>query len=183
MNEQPKCYMVFDVESIGLHGDGFAVAWCVLDKNGREIDAGCLSCNPEVASGDSDDREWVSKNVPPLVRTHETLPAMRTHFWSEWLKWKGYGAVLVADCCWPVESRFLAACINDSPRVRKWEGPYPLHDLASMFLMAGMDPTGSHWEESDGRRHDPLNDARQSARMLRQVLLAHPRAAGNDLTV
>ena len=27
-------YMVFDVESIGLHGEGFAVAWVVVNSAG-----------------------------------------------------------------------------------------------------------------------------------------------------
>lgn len=34
-----RLFMVFDVESIGLHGDGYAVGWVVVDADdhGREL--------------------------------------------------------------------------------------------------------------------------------------------------
>ena len=34
-------FMVFDVESIGLHGDGFAVAWVVVNREGERLGEGC----------------------------------------------------------------------------------------------------------------------------------------------
>lgn len=39
-NKQGKemLYMVFDVESIGLHGEGFAVGYVVVDRNGERLD-------------------------------------------------------------------------------------------------------------------------------------------------
>ena len=37
-------YVSFDVESVGLHGTGFAVGYVVLDKNGNEVESGCFCC-------------------------------------------------------------------------------------------------------------------------------------------
>ena len=33
-------FMVFDVESIGLHGEGFAVAWVVVNRAGERLGDG-----------------------------------------------------------------------------------------------------------------------------------------------
>jgi len=163
--------MVFDVESIGLHGEGFAAGFVVIDSEGKEHEAGVFACRPIDASGSQEDRLWVANNIPALEVTHDGPEGVRAAFFGRWLHWKERGAVLVADCCWPVEARFLIHCINDQPDERKWQGPYPLHDVASMLLMAGLDPVGSYWEEQDGEKHHPMCDARQSSRLLKQVLL------------
>jgi hypothetical protein len=168
----PAFFMVFDVESIGLHGEGFAAGYVVIDSDGKEQEADVFACRPIDAGGDREDRSWVSANIPALPVTHDSPRGVRTAFFRRWLHWKDRGAVLVADCCWPVEARFLAACVDDHPQDHKWNGPYPLHDVASMLLMAGLDPVGSYWEEQDGVKHHPMCDAAQSARMLKQVLLS-----------
>ena len=167
----PPFFMVFDVESIGLHGEGFAAGYVVLDNNGKEQEADVFACRPIDAGGEPDDRLWVAENIPALPVTHDSPRGVRAAFFRRWLHWKERGAVLAADCCWPVEARFLAACVDDHPADHKWSGPYPLHDVASMLLMAGLDPVGSYWEEQDGVKHHPMCDAHQSARMLRKVLL------------
>ncbi len=85
---------------------------------------------------------------------------------------------MIADCGWPVEARFLAACVDDArpaPRTgqlvadspRDFTGPYPLHELASYLLGAGLDP----WKKpkrlpGELPEHDPLADTRLSVRML-----------------
>ena len=88
-----------------------------------------------------------------------------------WLYEKALGARLVADCTWPVEARFLVACVMDDPEERRWEGPYPLLDVASVRLGAGLDPLAS------GKRlarelpeHHPMGDTRQSARLFLEAL-------------
>ena len=165
--ELPPLFMVFDVESIGLHGEGFAVGWVVVDRAGKVLQAATLSCPTTLCIGTNEDREWVTANVPPIEETHGLPVAMRADFWLCWLGWKAKGAVLVADCCWPVEARFLAQCVNDDPHARKWEGPYPLHDLASVMLALGRDPLATNERLPDELpAHHPLHDARQSARLL-----------------
>lgn len=170
--DRPKLYMVFDVESVGLHGDGFSYGFVVVTAEGEEIAHGGGGCHPDHANGDQDGRQWVKDNVPAPrwgygLRRPE---AVRQQFWQSWLHWKGKGGVLAADCAWPVEARFLAACIDDEAG-RTWEGPYPLIDVASVRLAAGLDPLGTEDRRpNELPPHDPLADARQSARLLLEAL-------------
>lgn len=167
----PPLFMVFDVESIGLHGEGFAVGFVVIDRAGAEQYYGRFACAPETAHGADEGRSWVRDNIPPLRETHNSSQGMRRTFWRHWLEWKAQGAVLVADCAWPVEARFLAACVDDAPSEREWQGPYPLHDLASFMAASGRDPLAANERlPNELPAHDPLADARQSARLLMECL-------------
>ncbi|MBT2300348.1 hypothetical protein J7E70_07710 [Variovorax paradoxus] len=159
--------MVFDVESIGLHGEGFAVGYVVVNRQGERLEEAVFACDPGASLGSNEGHMWVRENVPVMPYEYKRQWQMRDAFWARWMHWKGLGAVLVADCCWPVEARFLIACVNDERPAREWEGPYPLHDLASILLANGADPlavTDRLPEELPA--HHPLHDARQSARQL-----------------
>ena len=166
-------YLVIDVESIGLHGEGFAVGWVVINREGFTYSEGLYCCSPDQARGMESNRLWVLENIPPLEPTHPTARTVRDAFWQVWMTWKAQGAVIVADCAWPVEANFLRACINDDLPAREWEGPYPLHDMASLFLARGQDPLATR-ERLPGEQpaHDPLRDARQSARQWVELLNA-----------
>jgi hypothetical protein len=186
----PPLFMVFDVESIGLHGEGFAVGYVIVDsETGREEDAGLFHCSPDRADGRPAGRDWIEANVPDLAdccpgNPHHNLPDPRTAprhvrdlFWWAWERWKANGAILAADCPWPVEARFLLACVADDPIAREWQGPYPLIDVASVRLAAGFDPLATVDRLPDELpAHNPLADARQSARLLIEALslLARP---------
>lgn len=163
-------FFVFDVESIGLHGEGFAVGYVVVDIPGICRDKGLFACNPDNASGNDEGRAWVAQNVPALKATHETPKGIRNAFWWEWRKWAQRGAVLAADCSWPVEARFLIQCVDDDPKTREWEGPYPLHDLASIALAHERDPLEVYPRLHGETIHNPLGDAMQSARILFALL-------------
>lgn len=170
--------MVFDVESVGLHGEGFAVGWVVVNGYGNQIQHGLVACNPTLAVGNRDGRIWISQNLP---RIESLIPCewprdVRSAFWKEWQRWRADGVILVADCAWPVEARFLAACVDDSPVDREWQGPYPLHDLGSILLAAGKDPLQKFpRKENEIPEHNPLADARQSARILIETLFPTPK--------
>lgn len=167
----PEFFFVFDVESIGLHGEGFAVGFVVVDKNGCQIDAGLFSCEPEAARGNSAGFDWVSKNVPNLPNTHLSTQGVRHAFWLKWLEWQKQGAFLVADCGWPVEARFLASCVDDHPVSREWQGPYPFYDLSSFLLAMGKNPLETLPRLKDELPiHNPLADAKQSARILIETI-------------
>jgi hypothetical protein len=187
-----QLFMVFDVESVGLHGEGFAAAYVVIDRSGRELESGAYACNPRHAIGLADGLDWVEANVTDvhdsgLARDFgdglgsPSPRAVRERFWERWVAWKEQGVLLAADCLWPVEARFLAACVDDDPIAREWSGPYPFIDVASVRLAAGLDPL-----ETVGRlprelpAHNPLADARQSARLLIEALdlIAGKRALG-----
>ena len=177
-----KLFLVFDVESVGLHGEGFAVGWVVVGESGTTYEESYLACLPGAASGTTNSREWVEKNTPEIPITHNTPVAVRDAFWHVWRLWKASGAVLVADCCWPVEARFLAQCVDDNPEAREWDGPYPLHDVASVLLAHGKDPliTQTRLPE-ECPAHHPLKDAKQSARILLTALQSRQMTSGSDL--
>ena len=167
-------YMVFDVESIGLHGEGFAVGYVVVDGNGVELEACLLHCAPDFATGNGVNRRWIEENLPELNPNQgkcDDPAVVRLSFWQAWLKWKERGATLWADCAWPVEARFLARCVDDDIASREWEGPYPLHEIATVALACGRDPLVTLDRlPNELPAHDPLNDARQSARLLVEYL-------------
>lgn len=169
---EPQTFFVFDVESVGLHGDAWAFGYVVVTRDGQELEAKRYSCFLDNAKGPAEDREWVERNCPIPEHPSCTNPAeLRAVFWTAWMHWREKGALAVADCSWPVEARFLASCIDVDPLVRRWQGPYPLHDVATARLCANLDPL-----ENVGRlpnelpKHDPLADARQSARLFLEAL-------------
>lgn len=168
-------YFIFDVESVGLHGEGFAVGYVVIDRQGTQYGAGHYACPPTKAAGDTAGRDWVAANVPPLDTKLRTPVAVRRRFWTDWVYWRDQGALMVTDYGWPVEARFLAACVDDAPGERQWHGPYPLHELVTFMVAAGLDPDEASVRRPDEPAHDPLGDARASARRLVLALGRLPR--------
>jgi hypothetical protein len=161
-----KPLFVFDVESIGLHGDPFAVGVVVMQA-GAEIERKLLAMPRKEARGLDSDRVWVDDNVPPIEATHSTLPAILNGFWHYWMLWKARGAVMCADCAWPVEANFLAKCVALNRAERAFEGPYPLIEISSIVLAAGGDPMETQPRDDELLpRHHPVSDSVQSARML-----------------
>jgi hypothetical protein len=163
--------MVFDCESVGLHGTTFEVGYVVVGIDGTELDRGLAGCLPGRVSGNDSGRKWVKENCPTMPCQMGSAHSVREWFWNEWCQWREKGAILVADCAWPVEARFLLQCVDDMPIDREWKGPYPLHDLASILLACGQDPVRKFDRlPSELPEHNPLNDARQSARILAAAL-------------
>lgn len=170
-----SAFFVFDVESIGLHGEGFAVAGGVYLSNGAAQWEFSFCCPLDKAEGLLSDREWVFRNVPTLEITHRDTLGIRMAFWAVWEKAKSSGVEMAAECLWPVEARFLHDCIKDDAQ-RLRDAPYPLHEIASIMLAAGMNPMATYDRApSEMPRHNPLSDARQSARLL-SVALARLRS-------
>lgn len=166
----PKRWLVFDVESIGLHGEGFSVGGGVFIDGAIQYGF-TLSCDPSKADGADDDREWVDRNIPVLESTHRDPYMVRQSFWELWQKEKENGTVMAAECAWPVEANFLSACIMDDPQARKFSGPYPLYEISAFMAAAGLDPLASYDRTpSEEPRHNPYADAVQSARLLFEAL-------------
>lgn len=161
-----ELWMVMDAESIGLHGEAFAVAYVVVDGVGTRILEETIACPASAAAGADSDRAWVAANIPldALPQNCESPRQVRDRFWDAWLAWKAQGARLVVDCGWPVEANLLSACVRDEPS-RTWEGPYPLYELASLVEALQEDPTAACERLADeAPAHLPWNDSRQSAR-------------------
>lgn len=162
-----KTYFVFDVESIGLHGEPFAVGYVVVNNEGKELAAKSYAVFPHQACGEESDRQWVEENIPSIPISHSSLGEMLAAFWVDWMEWKPKGSLMCADCAWPVEAKFLAMCVGLNWPQHKWNGPYPLIDIASVVLAKGGDPLADFGrQDNELPKHDPLADARQSARVL-----------------
>lgn len=163
-------YIVFDVESVGIHGEGFAVGFVVMNADGSLVEEGMYSCRPAWAAGTVENLCWVKDNIPALPINCSSPKEVRGLFWKIWLKYKS-DTVMVADCAWPVETRFLNTIVGDDFDERQWHGPYPLLDLSSILFAIGEDPlTITERLPSELPAHNPLNDARQSARQLTGAL-------------
>jgi len=167
----------FDVESMGLHGIGFAVGWAVFEvthsavgeHNVKEVDSGYLGFDHKLLEYRTNEEtlKWLNEHVFPVLPEPNclTLTDVRRKFWDELQKWEAEGAIIIADCGWPVETNFMSQCMTLSG-VPPFDGPYPLHDVATMLLAAGMDPLGEYGRlENELPKHNPTADARQSARM------------------
>jgi len=158
--------LIFDVESVGLHGEGFAFGM-VYVENGEITEEALAWCHPNEADGNPAGRQWVAENVVPLLvkatgtPTHGTPRDLRDEFWT---LWRGaaekYQAQLMADVCWPVEANWLSACIRDDAIAREWLGPYPLLD-AGTLRAAGLATAAEDV-------HDPLEDARATWLSIRE---------------
>lgn len=168
MPEQDR-HLVYDVESIGLHGEGFAVGWVVVDvMSGTTLETGMYACPPGRASGRAKDRAWVDSNVPELDVSHRSPRAVRDAFWKKLTTYVRQGVDIWADHMWPVDSRFVSRCIDDEPSQRNWNGPNPLKDIQTLGESVGLPRPRRSSEELPV--HHPLADAKHSARYLRQIL-------------
>src|SRR6186713_319328 len=104
-----KKYFVFDVESIGLHGEGFAVGGGLYNSDGTSVFEFLHACHPEIADGRKSNRDWVSNNVPDLLKEASnpdvicfTTLQVRQKFWEHYTKAKSEGAYIFSECGWPV---------------------------------------------------------------------------------
>lgn len=162
----------FDVESNGLHGEGFAFGAVIL-----EIET---AAPPVLFEGRCPIEGWVDPWVdahvlPVLADMSETFvdsKTLRAAFWDflQGAMARFDNLIVLADCAYPVETNFLRACQMDDLPNRAFKGPYPLHELATMLLAADVDPDVNRLIfaglEGDERykAHHPLTDALASAR-------------------
>lgn len=168
----PRAVLSFDAEASSLHGEAFAVGAVLLRAGGGE-ESFFARCPVGVVD------PWVARNVLPSLEgepeTHATPRLMRDAFWL-WMSERMRGAVVVGDCSWPVEAGLLSACVGDDPS-RAFAGPYPLHEVATLMLAAGLSETDRHAAEvlppsrlGSHRAHHPTDDARVSALYARMAL-------------
>lgn len=172
MNYLPPYVLVFDVESIGLYGSPFAVGGVAfstahLDQPLVFEEEFLYACPSAAAVGNLADRHWVEQNVQiPEAQIKLARPEeVQRHFWQAWLGWRMQDTWLAADCPFPVETAFLARCVEQM-RARG-ESPYPLIDIGSVILSAGRNPLATYPRlPNEQPAHNPLADAKQSARLL-----------------
>lgn len=194
-------YFVFDVETVGLFGPPFAFGYIVCDKTGVELESngfwvnlfqpGTLQAYKSSWTFTDNDVEWITKNVLPPVRAEEqnalhevqTMSELLMQFWKiwDWCKDHYDDIVMVADCPFPVETNFVGAVLTLLNKANMDNSPYPFLDVASMLLARSLDPLANYRRYEDEKpEHNPLADARQSARLLMGVMGHTPRANNKD---
>lgn len=159
-------YFVFDVESAGLNGDGFAVGYAIVDdESGSTLESDWRSAGLHSVTCRSDDWKWLSDNLPSEVLSPAapyllTLDGLRD--WFSTVVEKNKDCAPCADCAIPVEAKWLSQCgLN----------PYPMHEVATLLLAAGLDPIGTFERlPYELPKHHPMHDARQSGRILLECL-------------
>ena len=153
----------FDVESNGLLGQAFAVGAVIVDLHGTLLHEFIGRCpiEGEVAA-------WVKENVLPKLLDvpvkYNSLTSLQNAFWH-YLQAHKEKSIIAADFGYPVEAKFLLECqLADLPS-RKWHAPYPLHEVGTLLLAAGIDPdiNREEYAEITGLKHNPLHDAYAAA--------------------
>lgn len=180
----PPYFLVLDVETVGLFGEPFAFGAVVLNGKTLETEVEVfVACPFSAAKGPPDDKAFVEKEVAPAVYLSDKIPPhravttpdhLRDQFAELWQHWQARGAVIVGDHIFPCEAEFLSGMWVERKVSGKAEvpSPYPVLDIASMLAMYGRDPVQEFERELEELpRHNPLADARQSARVLRWLLL------------
>ena len=177
-------FLVFDVESVGLYGDGFAVGWVMIDLNGKEHESGLFVSDWRKAKAFNQKGaiEWVEANLPPMEITHQNRESLCFDFFNVLQRWLLNGrershpkvCSIWADWGYPVETNFLRRCraaaywmIEDDP---SWLMPAPLHEIATICLAADINPDDFPRLPDELPQHNPMNDARHSARLLVKAL-------------
>lgn len=162
--------VIIDVEAVGLHGEGYAVSMLLTDWL-LEKEHVTFACEPDVAMGTVDDYTWVKENVtyPEDTIWFPNQRDVRAAFWEKWLSLRQKGYLMCADVAWPVESSFLSACVKDDRRGRKFQGPYPLVDLSTLFMLGDLSKDQERLPEHMPE-HNPLADCRHSLRQAREVI-------------
>lgn len=154
---------IFDVESVGLYGTGFAVAVVIYDRGTKTVlEKQYFACSPQDAAGLLEDHQWINQHVVPFLPQPNltSVAEVRQAFWELYFKSKTtYPDVSTwADCGYPVEARFLQACVCDrGNNERTWQAPYPLQEIATVRTILGLDSTLAY-DLSEDKRHNPLEE-------------------------
>jgi hypothetical protein len=190
MSRFSRYHMVFDVESVGLQGEGFAVAYCVYDIEGEALEWRLYACDRNLANpmqrpsffSDREyeerfeelvrvDREWIQENVPALQVNCDSPRQVRQRFWEDWMRLKNnLDVTLWAWCGWPVEARFLIQCVEDDIMNRQWEGPFPLHEITTLVKFSGCNVEKENPKDFNYIKHHPMSDVSFSADVLLPVI-------------
>ena len=146
-----------DAESDGLYGPVWAIGAIVINSKGKEISRFEGQISSDIVTD-----SWVIKNIVPYVNLpkYNTALGLRDAFWKFWIENKK-DAIVIADFGAIVEGGLFRACVADDPN-RTWDGPYPMHELGTALLLAGIDPDIDRKEYSglkDLDKHNPVHDA------------------------
>jgi len=185
-----RYFFVFDVEAMGLFGPSFAVGWTIVDETGKTLQEGLYRLVLPLKMADllrqphhrirAQDPQWIRENVTPVLDKctdmaqvevevfgdmRDLLPA----FWKRWTELKAEfpGIVMAADCLFPVEATFVMDAMRADDKLTMDHSPYPFIEIGTMLMANGKNPLADYDREPrEMPVHNPLADARQSARLF-----------------
>jgi hypothetical protein len=127
-----------DAEVNGLYGQAFAVA-AIVREDGKEIAQFVGRCPIE---GKVDG--WVANSVLPSLEDMEvnfsSVEELEEAFWS-FFRLNTDGATVIVHIGSPVESGLFRRCVERRLEERAFQGPYPLHEVGTLLLALGEDPS------------------------------------------
>jgi len=153
-----KKIVFFDVETDGLYGSFLTAALIVADWDGNEIERAYYGIKRENMHVTE---PWVKENVLPKLGSYEECESeteLLQKTWEFWLKYEE-DAYMVCDVGYPVESRFLQACVALNRAENTGKAPFPLVDLSSLLLAKGYDPLCDRKEFVDDYKEDKVHNA------------------------
>jgi hypothetical protein len=168
----------FDAETDGLYGAPWAIGAVVLDLTGEIAAEFTGQVDPDVVTD-----PWVRENIVPVVDLPRfaSLPDLLEAFWEFWLGHRDT-SLCVADFGAPVEAGLFRRCVKADLDARRWLGPYPMHELGTALLLAGLDPDVNRRELAGMPglvQHDPRDDALAAGRCWQIATGAIGHPAGN----
>jgi hypothetical protein len=161
-------FFILDVDVLNLHEEAFTVAGGVFHNLKLQSEFQfCCSLENITTSYDY--------NKPYLIPTHSTPAEIQNAFWLKWIKAREqYSNIeMIGDCVWPIITNFISACIQQNFHERQWFGPYPLHEISSMLLMAGMNHMILQHERANWSKdlaYEPLQNVKVLAKYLTIIL-------------
>lgn len=147
-----------DAETNGLYGEVWAIGAVVDGPNDSEMFRGMIDPRLHVTD------PWVREHIVPVVKLpmFDSRASLLNSFWHFWMLHRDT-SIAIADFGTPVEAGLFRACVElaDSEN-RRWQSPYPLHELGTLLLAHGLDPDldrRKFIDREDLVAHDPLADA------------------------
>lgn len=169
-----KYLFSLDVETDNLYGDIFAVGVTVWNIKTRKI----VEIFGSYAELDKVESQWCKDNIIPLLQDSSkdflkvrNRKLMRNMFWDKYIKWKDK-SIILADFQYPCEANFFRKCVLDDLKEREWLGPYPIVDLGTMLLCAGLDPDLDRFVYTNSEildKHNPIHDSIVSAKAFFKI--------------
>lgn len=122
-----KKKLIFDCESDGMYGNTFAVSNIILDNRNNIIKHDSMMADINIKD------EWVKQNVLPNLNIEKKAKStfhLRNYFFE--VLQSNKDCEIWVDCCFPVETNFLAQIARDDVQTRAFIMPYPIKDISSL---------------------------------------------------
>lgn len=168
-----KNIFVFDVESIGLYGDAYAVGAIVIkpdllpietddDVQRIIVDSFAIASENQVIKAYESNNTFIKKIIGRVMEfnTCKTLADLENEFMRFYGKHSA-SCDIYADCIYPVESNFLSSIARRFGSKYENSMPYPLKDICN-FIDVDIDRF-EYAEMSNLPKHDPYYDSMTSA--------------------